>query len=99
MAINGIKTAREAKVVAGELDRISTNGAMIMLMMSIDPEMRAHLGPAANILKGLSDFSRDLKEASNGLDDNAEVFSTASMDMSEIEAKRAVELLVEDFKP
>jgi hypothetical protein len=99
MAINGIKTAREAEVVAGELDRISTNGAMILLMLSTDPEMRPALGAAANILKGLTDFSKDLKEAARGLESNAEVFPTVGMEMSEIEAKNAVDKLVEDLKP
>ena len=99
MAINGIKTAREAEVVAGELDRISTNGAMILLMMSMDPELRHTLGPAANILKGLTDFSKDLKEAARGLGDNDEVFVTVGMEMTEIEAQNALEKLVEDLKP
>lgn len=99
MAINGIKTAREAEVVAGELDRISTNGAMILMMMSMDPELRPNLGAAANILKGMTDFSQDLKEAARGRGANDEVFATASMHMSEIEAMNAVEKLVEDLKP
>lgn len=99
MAINGIKTAREAEVVAGELDRISTNGAMILLMMSMDPELRHTLGPAANILKGLTDFSQDLKEAARGLGANDEVFVTVGMEMTEIEAQNALEKLVEDLKP
>lgn len=99
MAINGIKTAREAEVVAGELDRISTNGAMVLMMMSMDPELRRTIGAAANILKGLTDFSQDLKDAARGLGANDEVFATVSMEMSEIKAKNALEKLVEDLKP
>lgn len=99
MAINGIKTAREAEVVAGELDRISTNGAMILLMMSMDPELRHTLGPAANILKSLTDFSQDLKEAARGLGANDEVFDTVGMEMTRIEAQNALEKFVGDLKP
>jgi hypothetical protein len=97
MAINGIVTAREAKVVAGELDRITTNTTMLLLMVSMDPEMRPQTGLAANFLKGLAQFSEDLKKASKGLEDTDEVFATTEMDMKEVEGLAALEKLFGDL--
>lgn len=91
MAINDIKTAGEAKVVARELERIATNGTMLILMMALDPEMRDKVGLLAQFLKGLSSFAVDLKEAAHGLEDDAEVFETTQMSMKGVEGLGALD--------
>lgn len=97
MAINGIVTAREAKVVAGELDRIVTNTTMLLLMVSMDPELRPQAGLAAQFLKGLTQFSQDLRDATKGISDNDEVFATTNMDMKEVEGLAALEKMFGDI--
>jgi hypothetical protein len=99
MAINGIVTAREAQVVANELDRIVTNGTMLALMMSLDPETRAAAGAIASVFKGMADFANDLKEACEGKQPTEEVFATASMEMQSINAMAAVENYMDGLKP
>lgn len=91
MAINDIKTAGEAKLVSKELDRIATNGTMLVLMMALDPDMRDKVGLLAQFLKGLSSFAADLKTAANGLEDDAEVFETTEMSMKGIEGLGALD--------
>ena len=96
MAINGIVTAREARVVAGELDRIASNTTMLLMMLAMDPETRPATGLAAQILKGLMEFAGDLKTSAEGKADNDEVFSTTNMDMKEVEGLAALEKLFGD---
>lgn len=97
MAINDIKTAGEAKVVARELERIATNGTMLVLMMALDPEMREKVGLLAQFIKGLSNFATDLKTAANGLEDDAEVFETTEMSMKGVEGLGALEKMFGDL--
>lgn len=96
MAINSINTVREAKVVSEELNRIVTNTTMLLVMMSMDPELRPQTGLAAQFLKGMARFSEDLKEACKGLTDTDEVFSTTEMDMREVEGIAALEKMFGD---
>lgn len=92
--INGIKTAHEAKVVAAELERIATNGTMIVLMLGMDPDLRPQVALMSQFLKGLMTFAEDLKTATHGLKDDDEVFATTEMDMKVIEGLGAVEDLL-----
>jgi hypothetical protein len=97
MAINGIVTAREAQVVAAELDRIVSNTTMLLLMVSMDPGARAQVGLAANFLRGIAEFAEDLKLAAKGLAPTDEVFATTTMDMKEVEGIAAIEKMLGDL--
>jgi len=99
MAVHGVKTAHEAKIVAAELERISTNGVMLVLMMSIDPQMKDKVGLLAQFLKGLSDFANDLRNAADGVGDEDEVFTTTDMDLKYVEGMGALEKLVGGLTP
>lgn len=94
MAINGIKTAREAQVVASELNRIAENSAMVLFMVAMaQPDKREATALAAQMLKGFIEFAKDLEKATEGLGGNDEVFTTIDMSMKEIEGLGAMEEL------
>lgn len=94
MAINGIKTAHEAKVVAEELTRIAENGGMVLFMIAMsEPGKREATAVAAMMLKGFLEFSTDLKKAAEGLKDDDEVFATVDMDMKQVSGMGALEEL------
>lgn len=97
MAINGIVTAREAKVVSAELNRIVTNTTLLLVMLAVDPETRAQTGLTAQILKGVAQFAEDLKDAAHGKEDTDEVFATTVMDMKEVEGLAALEKVFGDL--
>lgn len=99
MAINAIKTAAEAKLVAAELDRIATNGTMLALMMSMDPEVRGQVSLLAQFIKGLASYATDLREASEGRLDDEEVFETADMSMKVVEGLGALEDFMGGLQP
>lgn len=92
MAINNIKTAGDARLVASELERIASNGAMVLFMVAMsEPSKRGGTAVAAQMLKGFLEFAKDLTTAAEGLADGEEVFATVDMDMKEVSGMGALE--------
>lgn len=71
MAINDVVTAREARVVAGELKRLSTNLRLYLVLEGLTGK---DTSTARNVLTGLDRFGDLLLGQASGKKDADEVF-------------------------